>query len=44
MSGNTLYQAYTRMKRAQTQTPAKDLIFNLYGGGLLSSESPLGVG
>jgi hypothetical protein len=40
VSGNTLYQAYTRMKRAERRTPAKYLIFNPHGGGLWGSESP----
>jgi hypothetical protein len=40
VSGNTLYQAYTRMKREEPRTPAKYLIFNLHGGGLWGSESP----
>jgi hypothetical protein len=40
VSGNTLYQAYTRTKRAEARTPAKYLIFNLHGGGLWGSESP----
>jgi len=40
VSGNTLYQAYTRMKREEMRTPAKYLLFNLHGGGLWGSESP----
>jgi hypothetical protein len=40
VSGNTLYQAYTRMKREEVRTPAQYLIFNLHGGGLWGSQSP----
>jgi hypothetical protein len=40
VSGNTLYQAYIRMKREEARTPAKYLIFNPHGGGLWGSQSP----
>jgi hypothetical protein len=40
VSGNTLYQAYTRMKREEVRTSAQYLVFNLHGGGLWGSQSP----
>jgi hypothetical protein len=40
VSGNSLYQAYVRMKREEALTPASYIIFNIHGGGFWSSLSP----
>lgn len=40
VSGNSLYQAYVRMKREEARTPASYIIINIHGGGFWNSLSP----
>jgi hypothetical protein len=40
VSGNSLYQAYRRIKREEVRTPASYIILNIHGGGFWSSQSP----